>query len=241
MITNYGELKTEIANWLDREDQTGNIPTFIKLAETKIYRVLRTRENEFVVEYDETTTPAPTNPISLPQNFREAHLLSLNNEPLEYISSQEYELRLGRGYEGTQTFYTIVGRSLYMVPWQTDEADLADEFKLKLIYYGSESLGEMATWETPYNPNSVPESDGTPPVTTERSDAATTRLLQVAPDVLLYGALVEAYKLLREPQKMAEYKAMFVETITDLAMEHATAEFTGSTVAVSSAYHDGVH
>ena len=32
MITNYGELKTEIANFISRADLTSEIPTFIQMA-----------------------------------------------------------------------------------------------------------------------------------------------------------------------------------------------------------------
>lgn len=240
-LKNYGELKTEIANWLDREDQTANIPGFIKLAESKIYRVLRTRENEFTAQYTKATTPKPFNPIALPQNFREMHLLTLNDRPLRQISSQEYYERKGRQYQGQYTWWTVIGQELYLFPWPDNEQDFDDgeDFTLEFIYYGTESIGEMATWQTPRNPNSVPENDGTPADTTERTDDATTRLLLVAPDALLYGALVEAYKFLREPAKMAEYKALFVETMNDLRMEHAQAEFTGSTAQVSEVYGDG--
>ena len=38
---NYGELKANIAAWLDRTDLTDKIPTFISLAEAKFFRVLR--------------------------------------------------------------------------------------------------------------------------------------------------------------------------------------------------------
>ena len=242
-LKNYGELKTEVANWLDREDQTDNIPGFIKLAETKIYRVLRSRENEFTVLYDETTVPKAFNQIPIPQNFREMHLVVLNGRPLEHISSQEYHARKGgtTQYHGEDYWFTLIGQEMFIYPWSDTEAEFdarTEGFTLEMIYYGSESIGEMATWQTPRNPNSVPESDGTPADTTMRSDLATTRLLLANPDAILYGALVEAYKFLREPQKMAEYKAMFVETITDLRMESDTALFAGSTSSVSSIYGD---
>lgn len=240
MITTYGELQTEIANWLDREDQTDNIPSFIKLAESKIYRKLRSRENEFTAQYNDGTTPAAVNPIALPQNFREPHLVMLDNLPLEHVSSQEYYRRVRFGWQGDKTYFTIIGQELHLYPWTDDAADLADKFTLDLIYYGTESLGEMATWDTPKNPNQVPESDGTPADTAERTDAATTRLLQVAPDVYLYGALVEAYKFLRDPTKMVQYQGHLQEVMNELEVESELAAFSGSTTGVSSIYSDGV-
>ncbi len=42
-ISTYAELKTSIANWLDREDLTDIIPDFIALAETRHKRELKRR------------------------------------------------------------------------------------------------------------------------------------------------------------------------------------------------------
>lgn len=237
VITNYGELKAEIANYLNRTDQTDNISTFIKLAETKIYRVLRTRENEFTQVW--TDTDDPYNPIDLPQNFREVYLLFWNDKPLEQVDPQAFQRLRWSGLEGEVDYFTIKSRRLYLLPWPDAVPTDEQPFTLEMIYYGSESLGEMATWDTPTNPNMIPEAEGTPPATTERGDDATTRLLQVSPDVLLYGALVEAYLYLREPAKAAEWKPLFVETITDLNMADAVSEYSGSTSAVSSIYNDG--
>ena len=237
MINTYGKLKTEIANWLDREDQTANIPTFIKLAETKIYRRLRTRDTEFTKIW--TGADGPLSPISLPDNFREARLLTLDGKPLENISAQELRTRQNLGQEQNARYYTIIERELHIIAWPTTTPDDWGTFRLELIYYGTESIGEMATWDTPTNPNQVPEDDGIPTETTERSDNATTRLLQVAPDVYLYGALVEAYAFLREPTKALEYRMMFSGALDELDLEQAMADLTGGTVAVSSIYYDG--
>ena len=40
-IGTYAELKTAVANWLDRDDLTDRIPEFIALAEAKMNRNLR--------------------------------------------------------------------------------------------------------------------------------------------------------------------------------------------------------
>jgi hypothetical protein len=238
-LKNYGELKAAVANYLDREDQTANIPMFIDLGETKVYRALRTRENEFTHSLDQDTVPAVVNPIPLPQNFREMHLLSLNGRPLEHISSQQFTARKGQEYVGPTTWYTIIGQELWLYPWEFDGTDPEAVFTIEMIYFGAESIGEMATWQTESNPNTVPESDGTPATTTRRGDDATTRLLLVAPDLLLYAALAEANAFLKNSQDAAMYKAMFVETMNDLRMEDAAAKFSGSTSEVSGVYADG--
>ena len=237
MITTYGELKTAIADWLDREDLAGRIPSFIKMAETKVYRTLRTRENEFTKTW--TEVDEPLSPIDLPQNFREVKLITLDDLPLENISPQEFHRRSREGEQGARSYFTLIERKLYIYPWPTVTPDDWGTFTLEMIYYGTESITEMATWDTPTNPNAVPEYDGDAPTTAVRDDSATTRLLQVAPDVLFYGALSEAYSYLLVPDKKAEYQAMFSAAVADLEHEGAMADLTGSTVGVSSIYFDG--
>lgn len=44
LITTYASLQTQIENWLNREDQSDNIPTFIQLAEQTLSRDIRVRK-----------------------------------------------------------------------------------------------------------------------------------------------------------------------------------------------------
>ena len=43
-ISNYAELQTATANWLDRTDLTDRIPEFIDLAESTFNRTIRNRQ-----------------------------------------------------------------------------------------------------------------------------------------------------------------------------------------------------
>jgi hypothetical protein len=239
-MNNYGELKTEIANWLDREDQTANIPGFVILAESKMYRFLRTRENEFTKAW--TGADNPFNPITLPENYREVSLLMVNGEPIEHISSQEFMMIRRQNYQGPVAVFTIIERQLHIWPWPetsqtTEEWDGAT---IDMIYYGTESIAEMAVWTTQANPNQVPSQQGFASLTDMRGDSATTRLFLVAPDAYLYGALSEAYRFLRELDQSEYYKGVFVQVMNDLKDENASAQFSGSTAAVSSIYGDGM-
>ena len=95
-MRNYGELKSTIARYLHRSDLDGDIPGFISLAEARIYRNLRTRENEFYVNL--TDADIPINPITLPANFREIKLISVNDKPLRFITDQRhYSILAGEG------------------------------------------------------------------------------------------------------------------------------------------------
>jgi hypothetical protein len=233
-MKNAGELKATAALYVDREDLGPMMDTFIELTEAKIYRNLRTRENEFTLTITEETIPEPLSPIVLPDNFREFKLVTLNDTPIENVSPQRLNIIKGSGYQGPCTYFATIERKLVLFPWVEETPDEWDAFTLDLLYYGTESLTEMATWPTPTNPNMVPESDGTPANTTLRGDDATTRLFLVAQDVYLYGLVAEIYAYLLVPAKVAEWGGAFGAVLAELKKEGNRSEFSGSTVSVSS-------
>ena len=62
-FSNYTELQTSVADWLDRDDLTARIPDFITLAEARFNRLLRIRSMETEAEQ---VTVAGTRSYSLP-------------------------------------------------------------------------------------------------------------------------------------------------------------------------------
>ena len=237
-MNNYGELRAAIADWLNRVDAVtlARIPDFIRMTEGEIYRDLRVRDNEF--KFTLTQDENPNNPITLPQNFREIKLVTHNDYPLERISDQDYQRKTSSHYSppNVKEFCTQE-RELYLFPWTSDNIAPEDgEITIDIHYYGTESLGEMATWETADNPNSIPESDGTPAAYTERSNASTTRMFLVNPDMYLFGALSYAYIYLREESKSATSRQIFQAALSEIKTESVEAEYSGSTTAVSNIY-----
>ena len=67
-LSTYSELKTSVANYLNRDDLTSLIPTFIQLTETRLNRELRVRANMVRAE---TTTTASTAFYNLPSDLIE--------------------------------------------------------------------------------------------------------------------------------------------------------------------------
>ena len=65
-FTNYSDLKTEIANYLGRSDLTSQIPTFIRLAEERLARDLRTRH---MLKVSQATMTADDSTVALPSDF----------------------------------------------------------------------------------------------------------------------------------------------------------------------------
>jgi len=68
-LSNFSELKTSIADWLDRDDVTTIIPDFIALAEARINATLRVRRMENVVQMtlikDQKRYALPTDYLSM--------------------------------------------------------------------------------------------------------------------------------------------------------------------------------
>ena len=106
-ISTYSELKTSIANWLNRSDLTSEISgDFIKLAEADFNAKLRIRQME---QIDTLTVNAET--ITVPSGFigvRSLYLLVSNVKyPLEYITpSNMFEIK-GGSRTGRPRAYTI--------------------------------------------------------------------------------------------------------------------------------------
>lgn len=88
-ISNYTELKTAVANWLQRDDLTDRIPEFISLGEALISRRLRVRDMEASV----TITPSTSvRYVALPAGYME--LISFTDDlgdPLSAVDSETLE------------------------------------------------------------------------------------------------------------------------------------------------------
>lgn len=115
-ITNYSELQSAVASWLDRSDLTARIPEFIALAESRIARKLRIREME--TESD-VTLVAGTRTAAVPTGFREVRRVYLNTSPitdLEYMSPQDYWGRYASTNTGKPVVFTVEGTNLVFGP-----------------------------------------------------------------------------------------------------------------------------
>ena len=105
-LSTYAELKTSIANWLNRSDLTSEIADdFIKLTEADFNAKLRIRQMEQIdtVTINAETVTVPTGFISV----RSFYILQSSNKyPLEYITPHNIETR-GGSRTGRPRAYTI--------------------------------------------------------------------------------------------------------------------------------------
>jgi len=140
-ISTYAELQTAIADFLNRDDLTSVIPTFIDLAESRIARDLRHRNQEKRAE-------APLNERYeiLPPDFLEMRRLTLSDgTQVEPISSAEMADRrlAGDDIAGKPCFYYMTANEIEFYPTPDDT------YTMTMLYYAKiDDLSDdiNATW-----------------------------------------------------------------------------------------------
>lgn len=127
-ITTYDELKSAIADFLDRDDLTAVIPTFISLAEAQMqreirhYRMVQRASGQIDSRYSE-----------VPNGWLETirfHIAGAQETRLELTSLDDMmQLREQNNMAGTPTHYAHVGTTFEIYP--TPDA----EYEIQLMYY----------------------------------------------------------------------------------------------------------
>jgi len=115
-ISTYDELKTAVANWLDRDDLTDRIPEFISLAEARFNRALRLRSME---TKQTASTVASQRNYNLPTNYIQMRNFQINKSPivtLSYVTPEIYDRLWGGSQGGIPSFYTIIGDEIQLGP-----------------------------------------------------------------------------------------------------------------------------
>lgn len=128
-LTNYGELKAAVANWLERDDLAVRIPEFISMAEDRIGRDTRIRIRPMETETDLVMNSQTT---ALPTGFLSIRRLYLDGTPkkrMEFLAPENFWIRNLANQTGTPQFFTIEGDDLVVGP----APDTARTFKM--LYY----------------------------------------------------------------------------------------------------------
>jgi len=127
----FAQLKTSIADWLNRSDLTSVIPDFITLAEAEFNRTVRVRQ--MIVRANATLDSEYT---QLPSDFLEMEnlvLLLTTPTKLEFLSDEQSDDYFTRYFSaaGTPRYYTIVGDTFKVVP-----SPATDTTEVQMTYYG---------------------------------------------------------------------------------------------------------
>ena len=115
-LATYDDLKTAVADWLDREDLTDRVPDFIAMGEAKISRRLRVAEMELT-----GSATMVNGAVTLPPDFIEARRIisdaaGATGTPLEGITPSYASERFASSQAGVPTHYAIVGDTLVTYP-----------------------------------------------------------------------------------------------------------------------------
>lgn len=150
-LTTYDELKAAIADTLNRDDLTSQIPDFIKLGEVQLNRDVRhwRMEDRVVASVDSQYTALPSNfiePIRITIPAVNSHIMELVS-PME-ISKLRAE---GQNTTGRPQHYALIDGAFEVFPNPDATYDL------ELVYY--EEIPDLATnstnWILTYFPNSI--------------------------------------------------------------------------------------
>ena len=130
----YSSLKSTIATYLARSDLTSIIPDFIRLAETRLQRDIRTRQMLVVAT---ATTTGGDSTVGLPTDFLEMRDIHINTTPVSTLRYKApnafYETsRVTDG--GKPNDYTILGAEMQLAPIPDTT------YTLQMLYYAKPAV-----------------------------------------------------------------------------------------------------
>jgi hypothetical protein len=204
----YTELKDAIADWLDRSDLTSRIPDFIALAEARINRELRIRPMEV---RSTMYTTADQQYFQLPGGYIQMRNIQLNTNPttpLEYITPEMLDRLYGSTTTGKPRAYTLIGDEIQLAPIPDSAYQVEMAFYEKFTPLGDGSAGTVTSnW-----------------------------LTANAPDVLLYGALMEAEPFIKNDERIPVWLNGYSNAINKLQQQDQRDRHSGSAMRVRNIY-----
>lgn len=147
-ITNYGELKTAIANHIHRTDLTSRIPEFVLFAESTIANDPMPTEPDVLPgvrvrdQNDRYTTTIATEYVDTPTNMLEIRDVQINTDPitpLTYLSPNEMTFKHPSNLTGTPEHYTLHGDELQFKPVPSGSLTLELSYMSRYAAFSTDS------------------------------------------------------------------------------------------------------
>lgn len=123
-LSNYSELQAAIADWLNRTDLTNQIKDFIRLAEARFSREVRSHE-----QIVRKTAQSTAQYIALPTDFAGAENIQIGTQKLVYLTPERADDYRNAKITGPVRYYTIIGKSIELLPTPTSDVTV------ELAYY----------------------------------------------------------------------------------------------------------
>ena len=204
----FTELKDAVADWLDRSDLTARIPDFIALAEARISRDLRIRPMEVrSIMY----TTSGQKYFNLPGGYLQMRNIQLNTNPtaaLEYITPEMLDRLYGSSATGKPRAYTLIGDEIQLSPVPDSAYELEMAFYEKFTALGDGTSGTVTS----------------------------NYLTKNAPDVLLYGALMEAEPFIKNDERVAVWLNGYSNAVEKLQKADQRDRHSGSAMRIRNIY-----
>lgn len=203
----YAELKETIADWLMRQDLNAVIPSWIKLAEARFNRELRTQQ--MVVRAQATLEPGQQY-VTVPGDWLEAWNIQVNGDTPRRLTYMTLEAadelkRRGRQSSGEPRHFNVTGSQFEVIPVPQNETDI------ELAYFAK-----------------IPALSNQNP---------TNWLLEQWPDAYLYGALAHSAPYLKDDQRVATWAAFYDRMVEEIRLSEERARYSGSVLKVRTPQH----
>jgi len=193
-LSTYAELQTAVADFLNREDLTAVIPTFITLAEARIARDLDHWKQEVRLSqvFDERYEAVPSDMVEV---------LSVHHDDggrIVVMATAEMQERRGQtsNQAGKPCYVRLTASQFELFPTPDQEYNVSVLYRARIP-----ALTDVAT---------------------------TNWLLTDAPDVLLYGALVQTAPYLQEDARIQTWAALYQSAVDALNRESKEAKAVGT-------------
>jgi|TARA_B100001939_G_scaffold287613_1_gene258221 hypothetical protein len=203
-LDTYSNLKTTIANYLNRSDLTAYLGDFITLTEARLNRELRVRE---MVNTDtSTTTVAGTQSYSLPTGYLEATTVIFQSDPyctLRFISNSDFYNKYNASQSrGKPTYFTIVGSNILLGVAPNSATTL------QINYYKS--------------------------LTALSDSNASNDILTNYPELYLYGALAESAPFIMQDERINTWGNLYKEALKNANETSSRGSTTSSPLQMST-------
>lgn len=199
-LTTYAELKTSVGDWLNRTDLATAISDFVSLAEAQIERQLRTRQ---MIVRANASFAAAAEYGTVPDDFLETKSIKLDTNPITYLSFQTIDAM----DQLSNTTYLSSGKPLYfsIVGSQFRLLPIPDgAYTAELVYYAK--LAKLSTTNT------------------------TNWLLTQAPDVYLYGSLLQAAPYLQDDARISVWSSLYQAGLEQLQIADDRGSTSGGAI-----------
>jgi hypothetical protein len=197
----YTNLLTSIDNWLGQRVELQPIyPDFVVLAERRMYRDLRAREmiRRVVALLNETWE-------FLPYDFIRARRVTVN--PGTQTNTACAPIRL-TGMSTGQLEAQYAGQSQAVLPEAYAIEGLQIRFGPAVV---AQAVPTGVNDPTPYRNFEMVYYARFPPL--NATDTSTNNILDIYPELYLYGALIEAEPYLIDDQRIAVWKGMYDDAV----------------------------